>query len=224
MRGIVRFMAPIALVAALAGADPSRAGDITITFVSDENWVAFAMLPDGSLGDSLGNTQCICLPPGGCPCCWTSNTSAIPGACWVWRPGTTPATTPVNLQGMYMRKTFDIPGLPDGGTLYIAADDYAEVRVNGALVGSIGSTNDYGRAAGAQASLTRFDLTPFLVSGPNEIVIRNLNGPGWFTGGPCEPCSFGQNPAGVLLGGSLSFDLATPAAGRSWGRLKVMYR
>jgi hypothetical protein len=125
---------------------------------------------------------------------------------------------------MFLGKKIDIPGVPDGGVLYLAADDFAELSVNGVIIGSIGSVSDYGSAAGAQARVTRFDLTPFLVPGQNEILVRNQNGPGWFTGTSCSPCTFGQNPTGVLLGGSVSFNLATSSIGRTWGRLKAIYR
>lgn len=220
-RAINRYLA---LVVLLVVASPVLAGDVTISFVSDESWAVSSMLSDGSIGVPLGAAQCICRPPGGCPCCWTTNTALIPGACWVWKPGTTSATVPVDLQGVFLGKTFDIPGTPDSGVLYLAADDFAELRVNGVVVGLIGSISDYGSAAGAQAGLTRFDLTPFLVPGRNEVLIRGQNGPGSFTGTSCDPCTFGQNPTGVLLGGTLSYNLATPTIGRTWGRVKVIYR
>jgi len=211
------------LVATLGPAGPVIA-DVTLSFVSDQSWAVSSMLSDGSVGDALGNAQCICLPPGGCPCCWTGNTAAIPGACWVWKPGTDSGTVPVDLQGVFVAKTLDIPGIPTGGVLYLAADDFAELQVNGLVVGSIGSVSDYGRAAGAQAGLSQFNLTPFLAPGRNQIVIRGQNGPGSFTGTSCNPCTFGQNPTGVLMGGSVSYDPATPTAERTWGKLKVIYR
>ena len=125
---------------------------------------------------------------------------------------------------MYLSKTLNVPGYPDGGVLYFAADDFAEVRVNGASVRTIGSVTDYGSAAGAQAQLTQVDLTPFLLPGENQIVIRLQNGPGWFTGTSCNPCTFGQNPTGVILGGSISYFAAVLATQPSWGRLKTLYR
>lgn len=219
-----RYAASIFLALALeCGAAGAFGGDATLTFISDPSWLASSAPPDGSLGDPWGGAQCICFSVG-CPCCWTGNIGAIPGACWVWKPGTTPSTVPVDLEWMYLSKTIDVPGYPDGGVLYFAADDFAELRVNGAVVRTIGSVTDYGAAAGAQAQLTQVDLTAFVQPGPNEIVVRLQNGPGWFTGTDCNPCNFGQNPTGVILGGTISYFAATPNEGRSWGRLKAIYR
>src|SRR5262249_39114578 len=108
---------------------PAFSGDASVAFASDESWTAYTALPDGSLGAPLGNALCVCQANGGCPCCWTGDTGVIPGACWVWKPGTTSATTPVNLETMYLSKTIIVPGYPDAGQAYIAADDFAELRV-----------------------------------------------------------------------------------------------
>jgi len=79
----------------------------------------------------------------------------------------------------------------------ISADDFAEVRVNGHVVGSIGSISDYTTATQAQASLTTFNLTPFLTAGINTLTIRAENGPF----GQCCPSNYAENPAGVVFGG-----------------------
>jgi hypothetical protein len=201
----------------------ANAGDSALTFVSDATWLASSQLQDGSLGQPLGDAQCICFS-GGCPCCWTSNTGAIPGACWLWKPGTSPSTVPVDLEGVYLAKIVEVPGYPDAGVLYFAADDFAEVRVNGTLVRTIGSTSDYGSAAGAQAQLTQVVISAYIVPGPNEILVHVQNGPGSFTGTSCNPCSFGQNPTGAIVGGSISYFAAVPVKRWSWGSLKTIYR
>jgi len=215
-----------ALVVLCASARPALTfgGDASITFGSDESWTAYAALPDGTMGAPLGDALCVCLANGGCPCCWTGNTGAIPGACWVWKPGTTSATSPVNLEIMYLSKTITIPGFPDAGQAYFAADDFAELRVNGTIARTIGSVTDYGSAAGAQAQLTQVDVTPYLLPGANQILVRVQNGPGGFTGHPCDPCSWGENPTGVILGGTISYYAAVPNIRRSWGALKLTYR
>ncbi len=199
------------------------AGDSELSFRSDASWLTYSMLPDGSLGTPLGDAQCICYS-GACPCCWTSNTGIISGACWVWKPGTNSSTVPVDLQGIYFSKIITVPGLPDGGTIYFAADDFAELRVNGATVRSIGSVSDYGSAAGAQAQLTQVNIAPFLIPGENAIVLRVQNGPGSFTGTSCNPCTFGQNPTGAIVGGSISYFSVTETTRWSWGRLKIRYK
>ena len=87
-----------------------------------------------------------------------------------------------------------LTGRPSGGWIEIAADDYAEVRVNGAIVGSIGQSGP------AYGGLTRFDLGPFLKPGTNTVAILARNGP-W-----CGACPFSQNPAGVVYGGTITTD------------------
>ena len=134
----------------------------------------------------------------------------------------TGATSPADLQGAYFSKDFDLAGLLGTGTIFLAADDFAEVSVNGTLVGSTGSITDYGLAAGAQGGLKEFDLTPFMVSGPNTVTIRAQDGPGSFGG--CDPCSYAGNPAGVVFGGTLSFTAPTATKSQTWGRLKARYK
>ena len=119
MRHVIRLSAAAtALLITLGRVSSSLAGDASLSFVSDETWTASSMLADGSMGALLGNGECVCVALGGCPCCWTTNNSAIPGACWVWKPGTNSATVPVDLQGMFLEKVLDIPGIPDAATLY----------------------------------------------------------------------------------------------------------
>ena len=84
----------------------------------------------------------------------------------------------------------------------IAADDFADVNVNGMSAGSVGSISDSSQASMAQSSLTQFDLTPFLVAGTNTINILGRNGPQSF-GGCTMPCDYEQNPAGVVFDGKL---------------------
>ena len=76
----------------------------------------------------------------------------------------------------------------------------------------------------AQASLTCFDLGPYLVTGNNEIAFRAQNGPFWFSGAGCNPCGFGNNPCGLYFGGSITYDALTASRRGSWGRLKAIYR
>ena len=83
-----------------------------------------------------------------------------------------------------------------------AADDFVEVRVNGTTVGTNGSTTDVTLAGQAQATPATFDLSPFLRAGDNTITVVGQNGPSSFAG--CAgPCTYAQNPAAVLFGGTL---------------------
>jgi len=217
-----------------SAAEGTCQGEITISFVSDTTWNSFEMNPDGSLGASLGPAQFVCAGPGAPPNCppgatvygtwpgWGADLSAIPGAFWIWRPGVTGATSPADLQGAYFSKEFDLPGLPGTGAIFLAVDDFAEVSINGTVVGSTGSITDYGLAVGAQGALKQFDLTPFMVTGPNTLTIRAQNGPGSFGG--CDPCSYAGNPARVLFGGTIGFTAPTPTQPETWRRLKTRYK
>ena len=88
----------------------------------------------------------------------------------------------------------------------MAADDFAQVLVNGFVVGIAGSTIDPAAAAAASAGLTTFDITSLLVPGDNRIVVQGVNGPASFASCGGAPCSYQQNPAGVVFGGVISFD------------------
>lgn len=208
-------------------------GDITATLLSDTTWPAFAMNPDGTAGALLGVAHCVCACGSGCPAgatnfghpyCWGAALPPFAGACWIWEPGLTGASEQADLHGVVFARAIEIPGLPTSGTISIAADDFAEVRVNGVLAGATGSTTDYGAAGAAQGSAKVIDLLPFLQAGTNVVQIRAQNGPAAFTGGRCDPCTFSGNPAGVLFGGRISFTGATPAAPSSWGGVKIIYR
>jgi hypothetical protein len=202
-----------------------QADDLSISFVSDTTWTASAMNADGSLGAPLGPAQCACSDAlwG----CWQEYiqriTAAIPGLCEIWEPGVT-GTSVSDLQGAYFVKQFDLPGEPTGGDILVTVDDFAEVSVNGSIVGSTGSISDISAALNAQQVLTLFDVTPYLVPGLNTISIRAQNGPDSFSGYGCHPCDYSRNPAGLAFEGTLSFDSPVPARLRTWGRLKTTYR
>jgi hypothetical protein len=189
----------------------------TVDFVSDATWNTFAMNPDGSQGVSLGLSQCINF--GG----YSLDLSSIPGSCWMWMPGVD-GNSPADLQGAYFTKHFDIAGTPIDGSIRLAVDDFAEVIVNGASVGSSGSISDYNAALTAQGSLKTFDVTPYLVVGPNTITVKAQNGPSSYTGGACSVCKYSQNHADLVFGGSLRFDATTPLRHASWSDLKARYR
>jgi hypothetical protein len=85
---------------------------------------------------------------------------------------------------------------------HLAADDFAELLVNGWHVGATGSVSDPSEASQAQSALKEFDITPYLRHGANRITVRAANGP-W----PCEPdvCSYAEAPAGVVFGGIVDY-------------------
>jgi hypothetical protein len=184
---------------------PANAWAVPVTFVSDTSWSVFQS------GVPLGNAQLVCLnatTPSGCPAGatlygassgWSANLSSIPGAWWIWAPGIT-GSSPVSFVPYSFFQQFNLSGSPVSGTIAIAADDFAEVVVNGNLVGTVGSVSDSTLASAAQSALTTFDLTPNLVSGPNTITIIAENG-----NFGCGTTAYSCNPAGVVFGGSLDF-------------------
>jgi hypothetical protein len=209
-----------------ASAGQAEPGDITISFVSDASWQSFAMNPDGSEGALLGPAQCVCADPGWGGCSQEAIqgiSSTIVSSCVIWRAGVTSASL-ADLQGAYFEKQIYIAGVPQAGTIRIAVDDFAEVRINGNVVGSIGSISDLGSAANAQHALVQFDLSPHLLTGINTIVIRAQNGPYWFSGLGCNPCNYNGNPAAIVLTGALSFTAPVATRPHSWGSLKAIYR
>jgi hypothetical protein len=82
-------------------------------------------------------------------------------------------------------------------------DNFAEVQVNGSVVGSVGSVTDGTVAGQAIMQLTTFDLGGYLVEGSNVITIVGQNGPSSWAGCP-GACTYTQNPAGIIFGGTLT--------------------
>lgn len=192
------------------GVIPSQVAAETINFASDSSW----QVRDAA-DNPLGAAQAVCLnasAPSPCPGGailygfagggWSANLAAIPGAQWIWAPGVTGATQPAELAAYRFTKSFTLDGNVDAAMLFVAADDFARVRVNGSIVGSIGSTSDAGAAGAANGSLTSFDISVFLGVGDNVIEIEAQNGIGGFAG--CSNCTYAQQPAGVVFGGSLT--------------------
>jgi hypothetical protein len=186
-----------------------------VTFASDPSWNASVMNPDQSVGASLGAAQCYSTLLG-------FDTSHTPGACAIWQPGWTPETLGDNA-GTFFRKTIYVPGTPVSGSIWIAVDDWAWVRVNGVVICTRGSITNVNTAVDAQNTIQAFDLMPALVPGLNTFIIWARNGPGSFAGN-CAPCPWYMNRSWVYFGGSITHDNTTPAGRSSWGALKTIYR
>ena len=208
------------LVQPLFAIQSTGPGITTLAFASDATWQVFDADPAGAgPANSLGFAQKVCLnafTPSPCPPdatsydspffgAWGADLSSIPEAHWIWAPGITGATALADLNEFFFSKTFRLSGPSPGGTLSVAVDDFAEIRVNGIVVGTYGSITDISLAGAAEGSLKTFDLTPFLVTGSNIVTIHAQNGPQFFAG-CAEPCRYAQNPAGVVFGGSLRFE------------------
>jgi len=190
----------------------------TITFVSDRTWGVFDADPAAGAATFLGFAQKVCLSPSfpsPCPSGatvygspswgWVADLSSIPEASWIWAPGITGATATADLNQFFFAKAFELLGPPITGTIFVAVDDFAEIRVNGTVVGTYGSTTEIPLAIAADKARKAFDITPFLVVGSNIITIHAQNGPHTFSPLGCTVCTYAQNPAGVVFGGSIRF-------------------
>lgn len=135
---------------------------------------------------------------------WLADLTRIPGANWIWVRGVTGETSGADLARGFFSKRVLLGETPVSGRICLAADDFAELRVNGSLVGSVGSTVDPAESSASQSALTCFDVASFLRPGPNVITVRGQNGPSTFAG--CtSPCTYMENPAGVVFGGKLVY-------------------
>ena len=171
---------------------------------------------DPSTGAS-GPAQNVCLnasSPAGCPAGatlygypgpgWPVNLGTIPGAHWIWGPGISGGTSPAEGDSFTFYQYLNVPVGGIYAYLFVSADDYAEIWINGAYVGSVGSTVDVYQASYAQTWLSYFYIAPYLYAGyTNVLEVVGVNGPGSFAG--CTDCSYRQNPAGVVFGGEVYY-------------------
>ena len=119
---------------------------------------------------------------------WTQ----ISGASWIWAnqgqsacqggPGSGPGT--LSGESVTLSTTFNVPGPPRGGVLRIAADNSANVYLNGRLVDQVSG----------YSGVAIKDFTTGLVQGKNTIKIVGTNAPGG-----------SYNPAGVIASLSVTF-------------------
>lgn len=187
----------------------------TITFVSGDDWPWFAGDLDGADGGSMGTASVVCVTPTSPPNCppnavvyqtgtnsgWQADTSALPNAYWIWRGDVSPYRI-ADLEFAVFQKSFFLGSNPTGA-ISIAADDFAEVRVNGSPAGGMGSVTNVAIASRSQSALVTFDLGPYLVEGVNTITVIGQNGPASFAS--CYgACTYAQNTAGVVFGGTLT--------------------
>ncbi|HJR33551.1 MAG TPA: hypothetical protein VJ817_01275 [Gemmatimonadales bacterium] len=181
----------------VASTSQVQGSNITITFVSDVTWSAQTVCvnalspPNCPAGATLYGI-------GGAGAGWSADLSSIPGAAWIWGLGVTGATSPAYPAEYTFSKVFDLPGVPAASSISIAADDFAEVLVNGMSAGTVGSRTDASLAGAAQNALRSFDIRPYLVRGSNVIAVRAANGVFGCGAGP-----YSCNPAGIVFGGIL---------------------
>jgi hypothetical protein len=197
-------------------APPGCDGECKLSFASGADWLAYDDDPASNPGaKKLGAAQPVCLNPMAPPSCpagaliygfggngWSFSLLTVPDAVWIWGPGLSPAD-PADLKKFFFSRVFTLGSAPTG-RISIAADDAAEVRINGKVLDSIGSVTEVSEASISNSRLTTFDLTRLLVPGSNTITIAAQNGPPSFGG--CAPaCPYSGNPAGVVFGGSFTY-------------------
>jgi hypothetical protein len=215
MKTLAVCLAVGALIALGGAVSVQAAEPVTVTFGSGTDWSTFDLNRGGS-NPNLGAAQLVCMNGGSpfpCPASatnlnapfsgWFANRSAIPGAEWIWAPSVDGSTAPAELQSFLFSAKVMVDGQPTTASLSLAADDFAEAWVNGRHVGSVGSVVDPNQA-GAHNFLTAFDISDLVHPGVNMIYVRAQNGPATWSPFCTDTCTYAQNPAGVLFGGSIT--------------------
>jgi hypothetical protein len=184
---------------------PSRLSSETYSIVSDTFWTV--------VDPAMNNTekaQAVCLnanSPSNCPTGatnfgyaypgWTADLAPIQGAKWIWAPNLDGETSPAAGQEFTFRTPFYLCGPPsEGGTVWVAADNYAEVKVNGHSILTSQSSDTLSTAA-VPLSVVNTGLNVL------EVVSRNAANPP-----DCSSDEYNCNPAGFVLGASFKDSLS----------------
>lgn len=204
------------ILSLLAFALPVAARAVTINIVSDTSWTVYDA--DGNRLDDPAQNVCLnATAPSNCPAGatlygypfqgWTANLSSIPGATWIWAPNITGTTAPAADAEFTFEKEFYLCGAPQPGTISVAADNSAEVSLNGV---SVLTATEH-----ATLSTVNIPATSF-AQGRNILQIKVRNG-----ANPSD-CGSGQyrcNPAGFVVGASFADALpALPICRGNGGR------
>jgi hypothetical protein len=212
------------LIAALVPAAVSASTPVsTVSFVSDSTWTAYS---DAGLSASLGSAEEVCLNStnpttgayaGGCPAgaanfnapyngAWAADLSASPTAYWIWAPGVTAATAVTTDPTVYFSKTFDLTTSVEDASIWVAADNDAQVFVNGFPVGTVGDVSTPGSDSSSYNQTHAFTIPAAdFLPGSNTITVLGVNAP--LSGAT----TYQTNPAGVVFGGTI--DLGYQPAG-----------
>jgi hypothetical protein len=144
--------------------------------------------------EPIGYPNCTTYAPDGTGSAWDSSVN-IPEAHWIWN--TLNPEHPIEGDVVTFKKEFSVPGLPNGGTLYVTADNGYNATLNGVLLGSaqlgpgfpntLKETTDttpqagnWGVASQGWQSVESYSLLE-LMSGVNTLVIVAANEYMWNT-------------------------------------------
>jgi hypothetical protein len=161
-------------------------------------------------GNLLGNPQNVCLnatAPSSCTAgavppptlygyalpAWTADLSSIPGATWIWAPNITGTTSPSANAEFTFQTVFFLCGTPTDGTIFLAADNSAEVFLNGVSVANSMDPNTITGPVTVPASM--------IAQGLNIIEIKAKNGD---NPSDCGSDQYQCNPAGIVFGASFA--------------------
>jgi hypothetical protein len=184
------------------------AGNVTV--VSDSSWNVF--VTDANNNQMwLGISQNVCLNttnPSNCP------VGAIPApTLYGYTPNITGASSPAASQEFTFKTEFYVCDPPEDATISVAADDFAEVSVNGTIVPNSTSTSPN--------QLTTFNVPASSIYGStllnirsNSITVKARNG---LNPSDCRSDQYKCNPAGVILGASFKFTGNPTCAGFNGG-------
>ncbi|MEO7427256.1 MAG: hypothetical protein ABI036_18860 [Fibrobacteria bacterium] len=178
---------------------PSIVQAVTVNIVSDATWSVL----DTNMND-LGTAQQVCLSPtspANCPTTatkygypypgWNTNLTTIPGAKWIWASNITGATTGAANATFIFTKQFYLCGSPTSGSISVAADNAAEVFLNGI---SIGTSSGF-------STLSTFTISASkIAAGLNVIKIQATNA----ANPPNCIGNYQCNPAAMVFGASFA--------------------
>jgi hypothetical protein len=213
---VVPFLLSLGLsVDALAG---------SVTVVSDNTWNVFGPDPtDPTILLWLGLSQRVCLngtSPANClmgvtpaPTVygyrfsggWNANIAGLPPtARWMWAPNVTGASSPAQSQAFSFEKDdVYVCDPPQDATISIAADNSAEVWVNGLPVPGSTSTDHMNFTTFRVPAASIYGSSVFPPNPrPNRVTIKASNG---LNPADCTSGKYECNPAGVIFWGSFKF-------------------
>lgn len=155
---------------------------------------------------------------------WNAQIPAIAGAKWMWWTPSdfTPATPAGPARFTFKSKDFHFCDPPVGGTIYVAADNRAEVFINGkSLSAGQPSSTDHDQIKQFSVPASYLNGSSVLLGlRANSIEVHAENDP-VSPGPPPDYSTYKTNPAGVLLGASFEYAGDPPCAGYKGGEYKM---